>query len=140
MTKLAMMILAMGIVGLLPISALQTADAEKSAHLEPAQAERPLFVIILKPGPKWKRGKHFSQQGLGPHFRYLKSLVEKGDLMLAGPMGNDHGLILVRAKTQEAADHILDNDPAVLQGTFVGEAKPYSVTLLGTTPLALSRT
>ena len=102
------------------------------------QSDRRLFAIILKPGPSWKRGKAFSQQGLEAHFRYLKALVEKGDILSAGGLGNDHGLILLYAKDQEAADIILDNDPAVLQGTFVGEARPYGIRLLGAGALAMA--
>jgi uncharacterized protein YciI len=89
------------------------ADEKKSDSHD----EKRLFAIILKPGPSWKKGKDFSQQGLEKHFRYLKALVDEGIVVAAGGLGDDHGLILLYAKNDEAADYILDNDPAVLQGT-----------------------
>lgn len=46
---------------------------------------------------------------------------------------------LLFAENQESADNVLNNDPAVVQGTFVGEAKSYVIRLRGSAPLELFR-
>lgn len=138
LARFAFLSFTASIASLLVSSSLFANETEApAAEVAEGPSEQLLFAIILKPGRNWKRGQDFSKQGLGPHFSYLKSLVDQGHILSAGPLGNDQGLILLYAENQESADNVLNNDPAIIQGTFVGEAKPYVVRLRGSAPLEL---
>ena len=108
-----------------PARAAPVATAPAPSATAPAPADK-LFAIILSPGPKWKPGRPFAEQGLRAHFFYWKALFDAGRVVSAGPMGVDHGLVLLRAKDQASADAVITADPAVKAGTFVGVARVYA--------------
>ena len=95
-----------------------------SASGETASEGR-LFAIVLAPGPAWQPGRPFAGQGLRDHFFYWKRLSDAGRVASAGPLGEDHGLVVLRAADQAAADAILAADPAIGAGIFTGAARPY---------------
>lgn len=105
------------------------ADATPTGTAQPAAtapAAQPLFALILAPGPAWKPGRPFAEQGLRPHFDYWMALFRAGRIASAGPVGADSGLVLLRAADQAAADAILAADPAVVAGIFTGTVRPYA--------------
>jgi uncharacterized protein YciI len=91
-----------------------------------APAEEPaLFAVVYRAGPNWKPGVPMEQQGLRDHFHYLRDLHARGVIQLAGPLGADGGLVLLRARDQKEAERVIAEDPAVVAGLFVGEAEPF---------------
>ena len=98
---------------------------------QPAAAARPLFAIVYRSGPAWKPGVPMKGQGLRDHFYYVKALHQRGDIVLAGPMGPDGGLILIHTADQAAAETVMANDPAVKAGIFTGEARRYTPRFVG---------
>jgi uncharacterized protein len=68
------------------------------------------------------------------HFSYLKDLMEKGVVILAGRTTNTEyssfGIVLFNAESMEAARRIMHDDPAVKNRVFRGEIYPYSISLL----------
>ena len=111
---------------LLPLAMPAAAEpgAAPPPTVEPAAA--PLFALILAPGPAWKAGRPFAEQGLRPHFDYWMALFREGRIASAGPVGADSGLVLLRATDQAAADAILAADPAIVAGIFTGTIRRYA--------------
>ncbi len=108
------------------------AEAQKS---EPIAKGR-LFAAVLGPGPKWKKGQPFKGPGLDQHRAYWKKLHEEGRVASAGPLGEDTGLILLRARSQSEANALLAADPAVKARILHGVARPYRAEMMSTAVLA----
>lgn len=98
-----------------------------------------LFAIILRPGPAWKAGKPFEDQGLSAHFRYWKALFDRGVVVAAGPLGTDSGLVLFYAGDQNQAEHILRDDPAIVARIFVGQVSPYAPPMISAEPPSITK-
>src|SRR5690606_12592760 len=107
------------------------APAGAQGEAPPAAAaeasEEPLFAILLEPGPAWLPGRPFAEQGLLEHFQYWVALFGEGRVATFGPLGDDSGLILLRAAGQAEADAVVAADPGVVSGTFTGTARPYAL-------------
>ena len=85
-----------------------------------------IFVVSYGKGKAWIEGKSIFEQPLDKHLAYMRDLNARGILVLGGPFTDDlGGLIVVRAQTQEDADAIWANDPAVQAGVMVAEAHPW---------------
>lgn len=86
---------------------------------------RPSRLEMLTEGPN-----EAEQTAVAAHFQYLTQLHEKGDLAFAGrtqDAGPDTvGLAVVHADSLNEAQTLLDHDPAVAQGVFVGTCQPYA--------------
>ncbi len=110
-------------VALLPHAAAANPAADGKAA---QRAGRTYFAIIYDPGPEWKRGEPLSAQGLGDHGRYMRQLAQDGVIILAGPLSTSEGglVILVAGNLDEAAA-IMAQDPAVIQGKFVGRVSEW---------------
>jgi uncharacterized protein YciI len=84
---------------------------------------------MLTEGPTERESEITSQ-----HFAYHKGLVEKGVVILAGRTLNDDestfGIVILNAKTEEIAQGIVANDPAVREGVMRAELFPYRVALI----------
>ncbi len=68
---------------------------------------------------------------IGEHFSYLQELLAANKLILAGrtttSLDTTFGLAIFRAASQEEAQQIMENDPAVKQGVMTAELFPYHV-------------
>jgi len=68
------------------------------------------------------------------HFSYLKDLLEKDQLILAGKTAgldtDTYGLVLFKAANYDEAMKIMKNDPAVQNGIMSGYLQEYSIALL----------
>lgn len=134
-------ILALPLVVLLAFSLPAPAAAADEAAAPPAATETaaPLFALILAPGPAWKPGRPFAEQGLRPHFDYWMAHFRAGRIASAGPVGADSGLVLLRAADQAAADAILAADPAIVAGIFTGTVRRYAPPMINADALAAPR-
>jgi uncharacterized protein len=129
---------------------LATACAAFDAARAPAFAQTPpasshasaaqLFIIIYRPGPAWRVGVPMQEQGLRPHALYLSGLLDAGRLFAAGPFGDEPagGLVIVRAAGLAEARALMDADPAVVSGLFVGELRPWTPRFRTDEPLPLT--
>jgi uncharacterized protein YciI len=65
------------------------------------------------------------------HFNYLNSLTEQGTVLLFGRTQNrdarTFGIVIFRAESEEEAQSIMKNDPAVKEGMMRAELYPYKV-------------
>ena len=69
-----------------------------------AQQAQPLrqYVVLIKHGPKWLAGKSVAEQPLLEHGKYLKELMDKGSLQLAGAFLDDSGGLIILNAANEA--------------------------------------
>lgn len=66
---------------------------------------------------------------------YLVGLMREGKVVLSGPWRDEPGgLTLIRVRTDEQADQVLANDPAVKAGYLTGEVKAWDVVLSASNP------
>ena len=67
----------------------------------------------------------------GEHFQYLVGLSQAGVCLLAGRTtnGDEHtfGIVIFTADSTDAAKDIMNNDPAVKNGVFIGEVFPFRI-------------
>ena len=104
----------------LPAFAVQGQEAPATA---PASN---LFVVIYRPGPAWQAGRPMSEQGLLPHGRYYRGLLDDGRLFAGGGFtGSDGGMAILRAADMDAARAIVAADPAVTSGIFVAQLEQW---------------
>ncbi|MDQ6652650.1 MAG: YciI family protein [Acidobacteriota bacterium] len=98
-----------------------------------AQEKQPEFKLIefqmtlLKRGPKWTATG--MTEGLrSEHVAYVLSLLESGQAVIAGPLGDNGeiaGIYILRAKSAEEAKAWIEKDPAVKLGYFMPEIHPW---------------
>ena len=69
---------------------------------------------------------------MGAHFERLERLYADGTMVLVGPtLGEiNTGIAVFEAPDEEAAQRIVDEDPAVESGMMRGELRPYKISLL----------
>ena len=90
--------------------------------------ETQTYVIMLRPANKY--GGPASDEIVSQHFEYLKSLLEKGTLTLAGRFSEVLiGLAMIQADTRDEAMAIMKDDPAIKAGIFHGELYPWRIAL-----------
>jgi uncharacterized protein YciI len=72
------------------------------------------------------------QRIMGAHFERLQRLYADGTMILVGPtLGEvNTGIAVFEAPDEEAAQRIVDEDPAVESGLMRGELRPYKISLL----------
>lgn len=64
------------------------------------------------------------------HFNYLKNLLDKKELLMAGRCLNGaFGITIFEAETEEQARQIMENDPAVKEKLMTAELFPFRVAL-----------
>lgn len=64
------------------------------------------------------------------HFAYLKALTKQGQVLLAGPCTDAaFGIVIFRAESDEAAQELMDNDPALKSGIMTAELHPFVASL-----------
>lgn len=90
---------------------------------------RPTRPEMLIEGPTEQESAIISQ-----HFNYLKDFLDRGVVLLAGRTLNtdesSFGIVIFEAGSEEAAQALVDNDPAVSQGVMRAELFPYRVALM----------
>ncbi len=69
------------------------------------------------------------------HFRYLQQLADQGVVLLAGRTltnsYSDFGVVIFIAESDEAAQTVVQNDPAVINRVMRAELYPYRIAVTG---------
>ena len=101
--------------------------AEKSLYIYKIQAVRPEMITEGRTPEE--------DHVVGEHYSYLERLTRQGVVLLAGRTLTDDyagfGLILFSADSQQAAEKIVRNDPAVAQRVMRAELYPFRASLVG---------
>ncbi len=95
--------------------------------------EKKQFVYIIKPHKEnfVETATEEENRIMGIHFLHLQNLLEKGILIMAGPeTTGKFGLCIIETDTEDEARHIMESDPAVVNGIVTAELYPYRVSLL----------
>ena len=95
------------------------------------------FMYVLKLFPALLVDTNWTKKEeaiVGRHFANLKRLLEEGKLVLAGKTDGlnetTFGIVIFEAESQEEAQSIMLNDPAVSEGIMKAELFPYRVALM----------
>jgi uncharacterized protein YciI len=91
------------------------------------------FIYVVKPVKKNFSGSATEEENniVNDHFYYLKSLLDKNILILAGPeLKARFGIAVIETDTEQQAEEIMNNDPAVANKVFTAELFPFRVSLL----------
>jgi uncharacterized protein YciI len=90
---------------------------------------QPTRMAMLTDGPTPHEHETVSR-----HFDYLKTLVERGIVILAGRTLNtdesSFGIVIFEAESEEEARAIMINDPAVQAGVMRAKLFPYRIALM----------
>jgi uncharacterized protein len=90
---------------------------------------QPTRPAMLTEGPTAEE-----QRIVGEHFDYLKELTAQGVVILAGRTLNtdesSFGITIFNAESDEEANAVVENDPAVRQGVMRATVFPYRVALI----------
>ena len=118
-------------VAVVSLDALQTQSPPAPATL-PRQSA---FVALYERGPAWDDAKGaFQQTSINEHMQYLRANLEK--LIAAAPFrqgveagASDRtvGMVIVLASSQEEAERLIANDPAVAQKLMVVKVRQWMV-------------
>jgi uncharacterized protein len=86
-------------------------------------------MAVLKKGPKWDTTKEQERNAiLKEHAGNVVSLLDTGKAVIAGPFGDDTGLVgifVLRAASPDEAKTWVDADPAVKAGLMISEMHPW---------------
>ena len=120
---------------LLALLSLTLLFAGPAAGSLKAQQAKPQFKLVqfymglLKKGPGWTAVQTDTTTQLHQkHVAYLRSLLESGRAMIAGPLTDDQnlrGVIIYRASSADEAKAWAEADPAVVAGHLVVEMHPW---------------
>lgn len=109
---------------------------DNPASIAPAPAGPGLFAILYRPGPKWKVGQPMHKQALRGHAEYYERALQQGRLFAGGALPRiDGGLAILKMSSLEEAKAFLAADPALLNGTFVGEVHAWAPRFVADGPL-----
>lgn len=90
---------------------------------------RPTRLGMVTEGPT-----EHEQRVADEHFAYLTDLTERGVMLLVGRTQNNDentmGIAIFRAPSDEAAQAIMNNDPAVLNQVMSATLYPYRIALM----------
>lgn len=82
-------------------------------------------LVTYTPGPGWLVGVPLFEQPLQEHAAYQASLLERGVLLLSGPLLDRCGGISILSDVDgEQVRAVLEDDPAIRSGVFTASASP----------------
>lgn len=91
------------------------------------------LVLYTPPRPSFATDATPAEQAtIAAHFAYLQRALEDGKLVLAGRTLDEPplGIGVFEAASENAARAFVEADPAVREGVFTAEVRPYRVALL----------
>ena len=88
-------------------------------------------VVVLRSGPEWQRGRTLEEQtGWEPHAAYMDELVERGFIVLGGPLGDEHRVVhAIEAESEQEVRDTLARDPWSGTHLLVDVVEPWTVRL-----------
>ena len=96
-------------------------------------SEMPTFVYVLKPHHSSLIEEMSPAEELvaSQHFEYLQRALGERRLVLAGPcLDGEFGIVVFRARTQEAALEFMSNDPAVKGELMTARLHAFRISLM----------
>jgi uncharacterized protein len=96
---------------------------------------RELFLIYQQHGGPWDWSRELREQALfAEHATFVDDLVERGVIVLGGPLDERDVLLVVNADSAAEARSYFDDDPWITNGMLtITSVRPWTVLLDGTT-------
>lgn len=81
------------------------------------------LAVVLSQGSMWDTHKsRDEQEGMTEHRAYMRSLFERGEILLGGPfLDRPGGVAVYRTKSQDDAEKLAGADPGVRSGLIRAE-------------------
>ena len=95
----------------------------------------PDFIYLIHPLREGFFEKPTEEENIAveAHFQYLKTGVENGLVLLAGPcLDQTFGLVVFLARDETSANEFMMNDPSVQSNVMMAELHPFKISLLKT--------
>src|SRR5215813_4744857 len=86
------------------------------------------YLCLLYKGPVRTQTAEESAKIQSSHLQHLESLYKQGILLIAGPMGDDgdlRGIVVLKVKSLDEAQALVNQDPAVKAGRLRVELHPW---------------
>lgn len=101
------------------------------------EQQKKQFIYVLKLIPTLLNESNWTEKHekiVSIHFSVLQELQKEGKLILAGRTltmdENSFGIVILEVGSEEEAQIIMNNDPAVAEGIMTAELFPYRVALI----------
>jgi uncharacterized protein len=101
--------------------------------------EKKQFIYVLKLIPDLLDETNWTEREekiVSSHFMKLQELLKAQKLILAGKTSNmdekTFGIVILEVESEDEAQTIMKNDPAVAEGVMTAELFPYKVALIRT--------
>ena len=90
-----------------------------------------VFAVIRRHGAGWKAGRPLEEQQDWPaHAAFMDALYAEGFVLLAGPLGTEEAMIIVRAQSPAQIEERLAGDPWTKSGLLVtARIEPWTLRL-----------
>ncbi|MGD6803878.1 hypothetical protein FZC79_17605 [Rossellomorea vietnamensis] len=95
------------------------------------------FIYKLKLVDRWTTEKNWTEKEndtVARHFQYLTKLLDDKTLIFAGKTKglnpSTFGIVIFQAETDDEAESIMIQDPAVKEGIMTAELFPFQVALM----------
>ena len=102
---------------------------------EPRRAPSlPMFLVTrLRSGPQWDASRPLEEQsGWSAHASFMDALVASGFVVLGGPLGDEHRVVLaVEAESEDAVHATLAGDPWTGSHLRTESVEPWTIRLDG---------
>jgi uncharacterized protein YciI len=121
----------MMLLGALGFAALLAAQMPTDTSLAPYVPTnmKPYYLdmLLLKDKPETGFSEGDRTQGIQKHLAYIREQVERGNIVLVGPLQEENrlrGIAVIKASSLEEAQRIASGDPMVQSGHFSVEVHP----------------
>jgi uncharacterized protein YciI len=90
-------------------------------------------VIRLRAGPEWDLARPMEEQtGWPAHAEFMNELVDRGFIILGGPLSDEHRVVLaIEAKSEDDVRETLARDPWSETHLVTDSIEPWTIRLDG---------
>ena len=93
-----------------------------------------MFLVLLRrAGPEWDRSKPMEEQsGWDEHAEFMEDLVDRGLIVLGGPLSDEHRVVhVMEAESEDEIRSTLARDPWSETHLVVDSIEPWTIRLDG---------
>jgi uncharacterized protein YciI len=119
------------LLGALGFAALLAAQMPMDSSLAPYVPTnmKPYYLdlLLLKDKPETGLPEGDRMQGIQKHLAYIREQVERGNIVLVGPLQEENrlrGIAVIKASSLDEAQRVASGDPMVQTGHFTAEVHP----------------
>jgi uncharacterized protein YciI len=117
-------LLLLGALGFAALLAAQMPMDSSLAPYVPTNMKPYYLDLLLKDKPETGLPERDRMQGIQKHLAYIREQVERGNIVLVGPLQEENrlrGIAVIKASSLDEAQRIASGDPMVQTGRFTAE-------------------